>query len=103
MTKRKLYAREHDCVYCRDTGHAGGRLDDPNPCGWCDTKSIPIPDDMVGSWEFIFAHESGEKSFHRFNMPYAEALTEAKAGFQWQYGYWPSAPIKIKETSVGSS
>lgn len=29
-------ARVVACLYCYDTGHAGGHLDDPNECGWCD-------------------------------------------------------------------
>lgn len=24
------------CDYCNDTGHAGGNLDDPNDCGFCE-------------------------------------------------------------------
>lgn len=29
------------CLFCHGTGHAGGRLDDPNECGWCETPMAP--------------------------------------------------------------
>lgn len=27
-----------DCLMCRGTGHAGGNLDDPNECGFCEDE-----------------------------------------------------------------
>ncbi len=84
------------CDYCQDTGHAGGNLNDPNQCGWCDKEPIPSYPD-TGSWEFFFMHDGRARGFSRFNLPYEDALEQAKHGFQWSYGYWPSAPVKVLE------
>lgn len=84
------------CPYCRDTGHAGGRLNDPNECGWCDTKPVQSNPD-TGSWTFYFMHDGLSRKFDRYNMTYEKALEDAKHGFQWVYGYWPSAPVEVKE------
>lgn len=93
--KRPEYTSPYSCMHCRDTGHASGDLDDLNECGFCNTK--PVPNPVPGSWEFTFVHDQIGRTFSRYNMVYEAALTDAKCGFQWTYGYWPSDPIRVKE------
>ena len=44
-----------------------------------------------------FNHNGKTKSFERTASSQALAVEDAKAGFQWRYGYWPDEPTSVRE------
>lgn len=53
---------------------------------------------MAAKHEFrvIFWHRGREVGFFRWETTEAQAIEDAKKGFQWQYGYWPNDPIRVE-------
>lgn len=47
-------------------------------------------------YEVYFSHRTRIVKFSRYAANTAEAVQDAKDGFQFAYGYWPEEPLRVK-------
>ena len=59
----------------------------------------PVTEAKKHEYEVTFLRGKGKDvMFTRWSSDSITAEEEARQGFQWQYGYWPTCPAIVKDT-----